>query len=313
MRFIRGQYNFLPEAAKTAVTIGNFDGVHLGHTALLQQMLNGAKLAGIASTVVLFEPQPQEFFNPGSTVTRLTRCSEKLEYLRKFGLSQVVCLPFDAKLANLTAQDFVKQVLCDGLNMRQLYIGDDFRFGRGKSGDFNLLQQLSSQYGFKLYQAVAVTKHNLRISSSRIRRALSAGDLNLVAELLGRNYTMLGRVVHGHKRGRKLGFPTANIYLHRDVSPLLGVYAVTVSGIGKAKYYGVANIGTRPTVDGTRTLLEVHLFNFAADIYGYKIEVEFISKLRDEQRFASLEILQRQIALDVAAGKRVFNLAQEIV
>jgi riboflavin kinase/FMN adenylyltransferase len=290
-----------------AATIGNFDGVHLGHQALLETLIGQAKQRGLQSAVVSFEPSPQEHFLGANAPARLTRLEEKVALLGDTGVDYFIVLPFDAELANLPAEQFVQDILQQCLHINYLLIGDDFHFGKNRLGNYALLQSMASE-AFAVENLPTERLYGERISSSRIRLALEEGDLVTAERLLGRPYSMLGSVAHGEQRGRTIGFPTANIHLERHRSPVLGVYAVKVFGIGSQVVYGVANVGNRPTVDGTRSLLEVHLFDFDADIYGAALKVVFCHKVRDEQRFASFEVLKEQIQRDMGVAKKYFQI-----
>ena len=254
-----------------------------------------------------FEPQPREYFMPEAAPPRLTRFREKLEVLRRCGVERVLCLRFNAHLANLPAADFIRIILLEGLDVRYLVVGDDFRFGKARTGDFALLEQAGRTHGFPVVNMHSFNIGNVRVSSTRIRDALRTGDLATAESLLGRSYRMSGRVAHGDKRGRTIGFPTANIYLHRAASPVDGVFAVEVFGIEGEPVPGVANVGTRPTVGGTRTLLEVHLFDFDRDIYGRHVQVSFLKKLREERRYDSFEALKQQILVDAEQARDWFR------
>lgn len=284
-------------------TIGNFDGVHLGHRAVFKRLLARGRDLGLPATVITFEPQPLEFFRPAAAPARLTRLREKLAAMRDNGIERVMLLEFNPKLAALAAEQFVQRLLIEGLGVRFLLVGDDFRFGHQRGGDYTLLQQMGADAGFAVDNLHTITHNNARISSTRVRAALALGDLAQARHLLGRPYRFEGRVGYGEQRGQTLGFPTANINLHRQVSPLRGVYAVRVYGLGAMPQLGVANIGTRPTVSGRDDRLEVHLFDFNAQIYGRHLAVECCHKLRDEQRFDSLAALQQQIQEDAAAAR----------
>lgn len=299
MEFIRGLHNLTPRHRGCVATIGNFDGVHLGHQAVIGQLAEKAAALRLPSVLILFEPQPQEFFQGAQAPARLTRLREKLLALRRYSVDRVFCLRFDAQLAAMTAEAFVDHILVQSLEVRHLVVGDDFRFGSARRGDFALLQRLGAQRGFQVVPMHTFTIDGTRVSSTRIREALAAGDLATAEKLLGRPYRMCGRVAHGDKRGRTIGIPTANLHLHRKAVPLKGVYVVQVFGLEREPLLGVANVGTRPTVDGTRTLLEVHLFDFNQDIYGRQVDVRFMHKLRDEQRFASFEELKQRIFRDL--------------
>ncbi len=301
MKLIRGLQNLQPPVQGSVVTIGNFDGVHKGHQQLLQKLHQVASQKKLPAVLITMEPHPQEYFAREVLPARLTRLREKLLVFRQYDLQKVLCLQFNAKLAALSAEEFTQRVLVDGLAVKHLVIGDDFRFGRDRQGDYQLLVQLGKQYGFTVDAVGPVLWQNERVSSTRIRHLLKMGEMSQATQLLGRHYRLCGRVVYGDARGRQLGFPTANILLHRECSPLTGVFAVRIHGLSKKPLFGAANIGCRPTVDGLRTLLEVYILDFDADIYGRFIEVEFLHKLRDEKRFDSLDLLKQQIAEDVAA------------
>jgi riboflavin kinase/FMN adenylyltransferase len=307
-QLIRGLSNLSQQYHGCVATIGNFDGVHYGHQALLANVKAQATKLNVPAVVVTFEPQPAEFFAEGrSSVPRLMRWREKFHALAACGMDAVLVLRFDKNLATLSAEQFIQKILCDGLGMQHLIVGDDFRFGQGRQGDFAFLQQGGQQYGFIAENMPSVIVAGERVSSTRVRQALQQNEYDLVKTLLGRPYCMEGRVVYGDKRGRTMGFPTANIYLHRDVTPVNGVYSVRMHGLGAEGLPGVANVGTRPTVDGTRSLLEVHLFDFQQDIYKRHVTVEFCEKLRDEKRFESLDLLKEQIWLDAARAREYFD------
>ncbi len=307
MQIVRGLHNLRPEHRGCVATIGNFDGVHLGHQAVFRHLREKGAELGLPATVITFEPQPQEYFAPQAAPARLTRMREKLGALRDAGIDRVVILEFGPKLAALPADEFVRELLVQGLGVRYLFVGDDFRFGKGRTGDIGLLREAGRAHGFGVEDINAFLVGDERVSSTRIREALAEGDLEGAAHYLGRPYRICGRVSHGDKRGRAIGFPTANIDLHRRVSPLQGVYAVLVYGLGDEALPAVANIGVRPTVAGEgRTLLEVHLFDFSGTIYGAHVEVEFCRKLRAEQRFDSFEELRRQIQQDAADARKFF-------
>lgn len=306
MELIRGFHNLQPRHRGCVATIGNFDGVHLGHQAVLGQLAEAAGRLSLPTVVITFEPQPQEYFGATAETPRLTRLREKLQALRRYSVDRVLCLPFNRRLADWSAREFIDKLLVEGLDVKYLVVGDDFRFGHQRQGDFALLKQAGERYGFQVVSMHSFHVDGERVSSTRVREALAQGDMRTAEKLLGRTYRMSGRVARGDRRGRELGFPTANIHLHRRATPVRGVFAVEMFGVSGEPVAGVANVGTRPTIDGTRTLLEVHLFDFAADIYGAYVEVVFLHKLRDEVRFASLEALKQQIALDVEAARRFF-------
>lgn len=306
MRVLRGFSR--PVSSPVVLAIGNFDGVHLGHAALVQAMGRHAEADGLTPTVLSFEPHPREFFAPQSAPARLSTLREKLELLAACGVEQAMICPFNAAFAELSADEFIQRILVDALRVRQLMIGDDFRFGRGRSGDFLTLQRAGQQQGFGVTAMPSVMVDGERVSSSGVRRALAAGDMAHAARLLGRPYMMDGQVSHGDKIGRQLGFATANIRIKHNPLPMTGVFAVEVSGVDERPLPGVANLGIRPTVGGTRPLLEVHLFDFNRDIYGAHLSVRFLHKLRNEQRFPNFDALKAQIAADAVAARAFFSL-----
>ncbi|PCH63266.1 MAG: bifunctional riboflavin kinase/FMN adenylyltransferase [Gammaproteobacteria bacterium] len=306
---IRGFHNLPTASLGCVATIGNFDGVHLGHQSVLNQLALKGDALGLPPVVITFEPQANEFFSPDKAPARLSRFREKVEALRCYSIQQLCVLRFNQKLAQMSAQDFIQRLLVDGLNVRYLVVGDDFRFGKDRQGDFALLQQAGQQFGFQVVNMHTFAVDQIRVSSTRIRQALKIGDLMLAEKLLGRPYRMSGRVAHGDKRGRTMGFPTANIHLHRCKVPLSGVYAVQLFGIEGEPINGVANVGVRPTVSGDdKALLEVHLFDFERDIYGEHVQVHFLHKLREEQKFSDLDELVSQIKQDCQQAKQYFSV-----
>ena len=306
MRVFRGFSRPVP--GPTALAIGNFDGVHRGHAALLSRLVDAADGAGLPATILTFEPHPREFFAPASAPARLTTLREKLELLSDAGVAQVMVCRFNADFAALSAQQFVETVLLNGLRTRHLIIGDDFRFGKGRAGDFAMLQAAGERSSFTVEAMGSVTLDGGRVSSSSVRQALAAGDMEQAAALLGRPYVIDGSVRHGEKVGRQLGFATANIRIKHNPLPMSGVFAVEVSGIDGQLLPGVANLGIRPTLGGIKPILEVHLFDFDRDIYGAHLSVRFVHKLRNEQRFPNLDALKTQIALDAVAARAFFKL-----
>jgi riboflavin kinase / FMN adenylyltransferase len=287
-------------------TIGNFDGLHQGHQKVIQSLIKLGKQLHLPTCVILFEPHPQEFFYGNQASARLMRLREKIKLLQFLAIDRVLCLRFNKRLAECTAEKFVKKILIDKLGIKGLIIGDDFRFGKGREGDFSFLQKLGQEYGFKVFSTPTVLFENERIGSSRVRNAVKQGDFKLAALLLGRPFRLSGRVIYGDQGGRLLGFPTANIGLHRKVIPLQGVFIVNVYGVATTPLAGVANLGNRPTINGLKNLLEVHLLDFNKDIYTRFIEIEFLKKIRDEKKFDSLEALKQQIAKDVMLAKNYF-------
>ncbi len=303
MQLVRGLHNLRPQHRGCAATIGNFDGVHRGHQAILARLRERARELGVPSCVVIFEPQPREYFSPQTAPARLARLRDKVQLLADEQVDLVLCLAFNKRLSQLSASEFVDTILIDGLGVKHLEVGDDFRFGCDRAGDFDFLTQAGSLQGFTVEAAQTVELDGQRVSSTQVRKALAAADFERAEQLLGRPFCIEGRVLHGQKLARQLGWPTANVQLKRRRVPLTGVYLVSVDIDGKT-WPGVANIGVRPTVAGDGSAhLEVHLLDFAGDLYGRHLTVAFHHKLRDEQRFASLEALKSAIDADVAAAR----------
>lgn len=308
MKFIRGIHNLRTQHRGCVLTIGNFDGVHRGHQVLLARLREEGQRRGLPVMVMLFEPQPLELFAADKAPARLTRLRDKLKYLAQEGVDAVLCVRFDRRFAAVSAQSFVNDLLVDKLGVQFLAVGDDFRFGAGREGDFLLLQKAGAEYGFDVISTQTFSEGGRRISSTAIRQALAEDNLTLAEALLGHPFALSGRVVHGDALGRTIGFPTANILLRRIVSPVKGVYAVEVHGLSEHPLPGVANIGTRPTVAGLRQQLEVHLLDTAMNMYGRHIDVVLRQKIRNEQRFPSLDALKEQIAKDVVTARAFFGL-----
>ncbi|MDZ7621990.1 MAG: bifunctional riboflavin kinase/FAD synthetase [Candidatus Competibacteraceae bacterium] len=307
MELIRGQHNLRPHHRGCVATIGNFDGVHLGHRMIFAQLADQAARLRRPRLAITFEPQPQEFFaGPKAPPARLMRLREKLLALDGLGIERVLCLKFSHSLAAMPAPAFIEDLLVERLDIRYLVVGDDFRFGHRRAGDFAMLVEAGQRHGFEVANTYSHILDGERVSSTRVREALGQGNLELAARLLGRPYDMCGRVAYGDQVGRTLGFPTANIHLLRRVTPVYGVYAVLASGSGLQLWPGVANIGHRPTVRGTRAQLEVHLLDFQGDLYGQQVKVDFLHYLRPEQRFESLDALRRQIQRDEHAARTYF-------
>ena len=297
----------IPEQADTAtvLTIGNFDGLHLGHQALLALLTEKARALGLPAVVLTFEPHPREYFSPTDAPARLASLREKLLLLGAAGVDRTHVCRFDARFAAQNAQSFIDDTLVHGLGVRHLFIGDDFRFGARRQGDFAMLQEAGRRLGFGVESMPTLSVDGERVSSSAVRSALAEADLARAARLLGRPYSIAGRVSHGDKLGRQLGFPTANIQMKHRLPPLTGVYAVGVEGLAATPIAGVANIGLRPTVTANgRARLEVHLFDWTRDCYGAHIRVHFLHKLRAERRFDSLDALRAQIAADAATARQ---------
>lgn len=303
MELIRGIHNIRAQHQGCVLTIGNFDGVHLGHQKVLDQVAQQAKLLGLPSVVMTFEPQPMELFAKEKSPARLTRLRDKFVQLSKLDIDRLLCVNFNHQFANIEADVFIRDLLVAQLGVKFLVIGDDFCFGRGRIGDFAMLQKAGQELGFEVVNTHSFCLDSSRISSTAIREALASDNLALARQMLGRDYSIAGRVSHGRKLGRTIGFPTANIPLKRCVSPVSGVYVVEAKGLGKAPVGGVANIGQRPTVNGVRQQLEVHLFDFNDNLYGKQLEVVLLHKLRDERKFESFDALKQQIESDAEAAR----------
>ncbi len=307
MQLIRGLAHLETIANGCVLTIGNFDGLHLGHRAVIDKLAMKGKQMGLPVVVMLFEPQPLEYFLKDNAPSRLMRLREKTIGFLSLPVDQLLVMKFNRHLANYEAEDFVQDILIDKLNVKYLAIGDDFHFGKARRGNFALLKKMGKQAGFIVEDTPSLIIDGHRVSSTLIRDALGEGNLDLAKKMLGGDFSVCGRVAHGDKRGRTLGFPTANIEMFRKNTPITGVYAVTMTGIDNKEYYGVANLGTRPTVDGgSRVLLETHLFDFDREIYGAYVDVHFKHKIRNEIRFDSLDALKKQIQLDVQQARQFF-------
>ncbi|WP_226648792.1 bifunctional riboflavin kinase/FAD synthetase [Microbulbifer variabilis] len=326
---IRGLHNLRPRHRGCVATIGSFDGVHLGHQAIIAQLQQRALEWGLPSVAIIFEPQPHEFFSGEKAPARLMRFKEKVLALFDAGVDRVLCLQFNETLRGLSAEAFIQRILLDGLGIRHLVVGDDFRFGCDRNGDYSLLQEMGTQSGFTVEDTATIEIRGARVSSTRIREALQDGDFLLAEALLGRPYKITGRVAPGRSLGRQLGAPTANVRLHRYRSPLVGVYTVRTTATdgselatvrttatdgselatGRREIDGVANVGFRPTVEGegAQPLLEVNLFDFNGNLYGRELAVEFCHKLRNEEKFASLDILKARIAEDIDNARQWFR------
>jgi riboflavin kinase/FMN adenylyltransferase len=309
MRITRG----IPAAATSpvALTIGNFDGVHLGHRAMLDELARAASRLGVPACVMIFEPQPREFFAPDVAPARLTSLREKLELLKASGVNHVHVCRFNYAFAQITAHDFIERVLVRGLGVRWLQVGDDFRFGARRAGDFVMLKQEALRLGYEVQALPSVMVEGIRVSSTAVRDALAAGELARATRLLGRPYSISGRVVRGDQLGRTLGFPTANVQMKHNRPPLAGIFAVEVHGAAAGVVRGAASLGVRPTVKVQgAAVLEAYLFDFKEQIYGRHVRVDFLHKLHDEEKYADLETLKRQIALDVENARHYFSGAQ---
>ena len=307
MELIRYLHNIKEHHYGCVMTIGNFDGVHIGHQAVIRQLNQHAKKLGLPTVVMIFEPQPLEYFFPERAPTRLSSFREKLVWLSEHDIDRVVCLRFRKGLSNLRAEEFVEQILVKQIGARSVIIGDDFRFGKGRAGNFTLLQDMGDVHGFDVVATESLIADGARVSSSQIRELLTEGSVDEAERLLGRPYSMIGRVIHGDKRGRQLGFPTANIAIKRNKSPIHGVFAVQIQGLEDKIHNGVANIGTRPVFDGKQMLLEVHVFDFDEDIYGKHLQINFLKKIRSEEKFDSIEQLTDQINRDTENAREFFQ------
>ena len=305
MLILRGLYS--PDTQPVALTIGNFDGVHLGHQALLNELRAAAQTRGLQTAVVIFEPHPLEFFTPQQAPVRLTSLREKLELFDSLGIDRVHVCSFNARFAQMSAAEFI-HALHEKMSARFVLIGDDFRFGSGRAGDFALMEKIGMQHGFAVQAVHSVLHNGVRISSTAVRAALAEGNMRIAQSYLGRRYSISGRVEHGDGLGRKIGFPTANIQLKHNRPPLSGIFVVQAHAEGMGVLQGVASLGVRPTVhrDG-KPVLEVHLFEFAQQIYNKHMRLDFLHKLRDEEKYPDMETLARQIALDVENAKQWFK------
>jgi len=311
MELIRGLHNLRPRHRGCVATIGNFDGVHRGHRRILDQVLEQARARGLKSAVMLFEPQPQEFFAPEQAPPRLMTLRDKIRALDAAGIDLLLCCQFNDAFRSQSAEQFVQRLLVGGLGVEYLVVGDDFRFGAGREGDFAYLTAAGAGFGFDVTDTPTCLIDDERVSSTRVRAALQQGDLAQAAVLLGRPYAISGRVRHGDKIGRQLNTPTANLAMRRVQSPVAGVYSVRVSGAGLHGAPAVANVGTRPTVNGTDNRLEVHLLDYDGDLYGKYLDVEFLHYQREEKKFDGLDALKMAIRQDIDHARHFFGLAQD--
>lgn len=304
----------VPDAATSpvALTIGNFDGVHLGHQAMLAKLRAAAAARSLPACVMTFEPHPREFFAPDQAPVRLTTMREKLELLAIHGVERVVVCRFNFALAQITAEDFIERILVRGLGVRWLQVGDDFRFGARRAGDFAMLQSHAADHDYTVEAMASVTLDGERISSTTVRDALAAGDVTRAGRLLGRPYSISGRVVRGDRLGHELGFPTANVQMKHNRPPLNGIYAVLFKRSSGESLRGVASLGVRPTVkaQGAAPVLEVYIIDFKEEIYGEHVRVDFLHKFRDEEKYVDLDTLRQQIARDVENAKLYFSRSQ---
>lgn len=315
MELLRGLHGLRPRHSPCVATIGAFDGVHLGHRAVIEQLQEHGAEQGVATTVVTFEPLPREYLAADTAPARIQSFRERCEALARLGVDRLLCLRFDEGLRSMSAEDFAHRIFVDGLGVKAIVLGDDFRFGNAREGDSAMLRALGQATGFSVHPTRTVTLPGAdaeRISSTRLRAALADADFSLAEKLLGRPYSISGRVVYGRQLGRELGAPTANIALRRRSLPLQGVFAVSVTGGGVERAQGIANVGIRPTVDaGLRPILEVHLLEGAHELYGARLAVSFMHKIRAEQRFESIDALQTQIHRDIGSARDYFVAAAE--
>ena len=307
MQLIRGLSHLEPFKNGCVLSIGNFDGLHLGHRAVIRKLVERGKVLGLPVVIMYFEPQPLEYFLGDNAPSRLMRLREKVIEMAKLPVDNLLIVRFNQNFANRDAEQFIEHILIKTLNVKHLVIGDDFHFGKARRGNFAMLKEKGRLNGFTVEDTGSFQLGGLRISSTLIRDALVAGDLKGAEKLLGHCYSVCGRIAHGDKLGRTIGYPTANIRMHRKNTPVNGVFAVTMTGIDGLEFEGVANVGTRPTLDGgSKVTLETYLFDFNKEIYGRYVEVHFHQKIRDESRFHSLEELKAQIVKDVAETKKIF-------
>lgn len=298
----------------SVVAVGAFDGLHRGHQALLAQVVARARELACSPLVVSFEPLPRAYFSP-RPVPRISSVRDKLRGFAAAGMQQALLLRFNRALTAMSAEDFVRRVLVERLAAREVWVGADFRFGHKRAGDVALLQAMGPQCGFLACTMPEVQWHDARVSASRVRELLAAGEFAAAEPLLGRPFVIDGKVQRGNQLGRTLGYPTANIHLRDRVSPVLGIFAVRVGlGEGECSWPGVASLGVRPTVNQvSEPLLEVHLFDFEGDLYGQRMAVEFVGKLRDEQKFDGLEPLKAQMALDARRARELLGMNPRLV
>lgn len=309
MELIRGLHNLRPRHRGCVSTIGAFDGVHLGHCEVIGQLLRKSKELALPSVVIVFEPLPREYFSPLNAPARISSFREKFRALEALGVDRILRIRFTERLQTMSAQQFIDAIFVEGLSVAHIVLGDDFRFGNDREGDLGLLKRQGERYGYEVEPTLTVEWGDKRISSTRIREALELADFELAERLLGRPYSISGKVVYGRQLGRSIGFPTANLELQRLRAPLSGVYAVEVLGVGQEHVEGVANVGTRPTVnDSIKANLEVHILDGDVDLYGRRIEVTFRHKLRDEQKFESIDELVKNITRDVENAREWFRL-----
>lgn len=307
MKVISDLNSIARSASKCVATIGNFDGVHLGHQQLLKLLVEKARELQLPSTVISFNPHPLEFFMPDRAPTRLTSTDEKAELIGRLGVDRLVVLQFNREFANTEPEDFLENVLERKLGVEQIIVGDDFRFGKGRRGDFAMLTEFGNRRGIRIERMESMLVQNERVSSRQIRTCLAEGDLQKAKDLLGRDFSMSGVVERGDGNGAKWNIPTANVFPAYQNVPVLGVFVVEVDGITEKPVPGAANIGIRPTVGGKRVVLETHLLDYEGDLYGRMIRIRFIKKLREEQKFPSIDAMLVEIRKDIEESRKYFQ------
>jgi riboflavin kinase/FMN adenylyltransferase len=302
VELIRGLHNIGKQHHGCVLTIGKFDGVHLGHQAVLKNLVEKATSLNLPAVVMVFEPQPEELFAPQHAPARLSLLRDKYIALKKIGIHRLLCVRFTPLFSSMSPEAFIKDLLVDKLGVKFLVVGDDFRFGHKRAGDFELLEQQSSHFKFDVVSTQSFRMRDYRVSSTQVRQSLATADFAHVHDMLGSAFVMRGKVVHGEKNGRTIGYPTANVLLHRHKSPLNGVFAVKVHS-HYGQHNGVANVGMRPTLNGHTMQLETHIFDFDQSLYGQQLEVEFIEKIRDEIKFPDFQALKQQIIKDAQQAR----------
>lgn len=306
MKFINDLKSLNKNQSACVATIGNFDGFHLGHQAIIRHLKDKAHSLELPLTVISFEPLPTEYFS-SEPPSRIYPLRDKIKKMEDLGVDTFLCLKFNKKLAHTDPTEFIQKILINDLNVKYLSVGDDFRFGYKRIGDFKLLQKIGKPHGMLIEDTKTQIQQGERISSTRIREVLIRGDIEAANNLLGHKYQLSGRIRHGNKRGRTIDFPTINLKIPKNIAPRKGVYAVQVHGLGNTPLKGISNLGIRPTVEGSENRLETHIFNFSQEIYGQYISVELKEFIREEQRFKDFDALKRQIQIDVGKAKNIFN------
>ena len=305
MEFVRGLHNVRPQHRGCVLTIGAFDGVHRGHQEMIRVLRAQAELKRLPATMLSFEPTPREFFAKGTPPARLTRFREKFTAVCDYGVDRFICLRFDDRMRGMPQEEFIEGVLVERLGIKHVVVGHDFRFARNLDGNVATLREFGARCGFEVSEVPPFELDGERVSSSLIRETLKAGDMARAAKFLGRPYRITGKVITGARLGRQLGFPTANLRLHRRATPVAGVFAIRVSGCGLQDAPAVANLGTRPAINGGELLLEAHVFDFSGDLYHSYLHVDFIARLRDELWFPNVEELVAQIHRDAAQARAI--------